>query len=47
MELIELTQDPDGRWMIVMPGLVVSDLSLEVAEAFVAAYRRLKAMGDL
>jgi hypothetical protein len=30
--------------MVVLPGCILSDLSREVAEAFVAAYHRLKTM---
>ncbi len=47
MDQIELTQDLDGRWTVVMPGLVVGDLTREVAEAFIATYRRLQADGVL
>lgn len=42
MAQIELVQDCDGRWSVKLPSLVVTDLTREAAEAFVAAYHRLK-----
>lgn len=37
---IQVTEDNDGVWTVSAPGLVVTDLSREAAEAFAAAYRR-------
>jgi hypothetical protein len=42
MAEIELTQNIDGRWSVTLPGLVVTDLTRETAEAFAAAYQRLR-----
>jgi hypothetical protein len=47
MDQIKLVPDLNGRWMVLLPDRVIGDLSREVAEAFVAAYRRMKAAGAL
>lgn len=44
---IELVQDIDGRWSVVLPGLILADLTRDTAEAFVTAYRRLKDPGRI
>lgn len=38
---IRVSQDQDGRWTVYAPGLVVTDLTHEEAEAFTAIYRRV------
>ncbi|SEH95640.1 hypothetical protein SAMN02799636_04647 [Methylobacterium sp. 275MFSha3.1] len=38
---IRMSQDNDGRWTVYAPGLVVTDLTREEAEAFAAIYRRV------
>ncbi|MCJ2067740.1 hypothetical protein MKK75_02785, partial [Methylobacterium sp. J-030] len=38
---IRMSQDNDGRWTVYAPGLVVTDLTREGAEAFAAIYRRV------
>ena len=38
---IRMSQDNDGRWTVYAPGLVVTDLTREEAEAFAATYRRV------
>jgi hypothetical protein len=40
---IRVSQDQDGRWTVYAPGLVVTDLTHEEAEAFAATYRRVTA----
>lgn len=42
MPEVSISQD-DGLWTVYTPSLVVTDLSREDAEAFAAAYRRLRA----
>lgn len=41
MAEIRMSEDQDGRWTIYASGLVVTDLTREAAEAFVASYRRI------
>lgn len=43
MAEISVTEDNDGRWTVSAPGLVVTDLSREAAEAFADTYRRITA----
>lgn len=38
---IRISEDADGVWTIDIPGLVVTDLTREAAEAFAARYRRI------
>lgn len=40
---IRMSEDNDGRWTVYAPGLVVTDLTHEEAEAFAASYRRVTA----
>lgn len=43
MAEIRISEDPDGVWTVYIPGLVVTDLTREAAEAFAASYRRVTA----
>lgn len=43
MAEIRMSEDNDGRWTVYAPGLVVTDLTHEEAEAFAASYRRVTA----
>jgi hypothetical protein len=38
---IRISEDNDGVWTVYIPGLVVTDLTREEAEAFAASYRRI------
>lgn len=38
-----MSEDQNGRWTVYVPGLVVTDLTQEDAEAFAASYRRVTA----
>ncbi|MBP1178501.1 hypothetical protein [Methylobacterium sp. PvR107] len=40
---IRISEDTDGRRTVYAPGLVVTDLTHEDAEAFAASYRRVTA----
>lgn len=41
MAEINISEDKDGHWTVYAPGLVVTDLTREAAEAFAESYRRL------
>lgn len=41
MSEIGISQNDDGLWTVSVPGLIVTDLTKEAAEAFVAVYRRV------
>lgn len=43
MAEIRISEDTDGLWTVYTSGLVVTDLTREDAEAFVASYRRITA----
>ena len=43
MTEIRIAEDNDGVWTVSAPGLVITDLTREAAEAFVATYRRVGA----
>lgn len=40
---IHVSQNQDGRWTVYAPGLVITDLTHEAAEAFAESYRRIAA----
>lgn len=42
MPQVELSSDKDGVWTVSLPGLIVTNLTQETAEAFAAAHRRLQ-----
>ncbi|GJE11704.1 hypothetical protein FOHLNKBM_2748 [Methylobacterium longum] len=44
MAEIRMSEDQDGRWTIFAAGLVVTDLTRDAAEAFIASYRRITAL---
>ena len=41
MAEINISEGRDGHWTVYAPGLVVTDMTREAAEAFVETYRRL------
>lgn len=42
MPEIKMTEECDGRWTVIVDGLIVTDLNRDLAEAFVAACRKVQ-----
>lgn len=40
-QMLEISQNGNGLWTVFGPGLIVTDLTKELAEAFVEAYGRV------
>lgn len=45
MTKLDVSQNMDGLWTVSTPGLVVTGLSREAADAFAEAYERCSASG--